>query len=64
MQVRHWKGEKMKNKKYKKSLTTLKFFAFIFGIWKSKNSLGNIVWENLVYTIIFLVKFFLELWDI
>ena len=55
------KSTKMKNEKYKKSLTTTMnlFTFFVYG--KINFLLENIVWEHLVYAIAFLVKFFLVL---
>ena len=50
----------MKNEKYKQTLTTtIKFFIFVWLIL-----IENIVWENEVYIITFLVKFCLVLHDI
>ena len=52
----------MKNQKYKKSLTTKQrqqnSFLFFFVYGKGYILLENIVWENVVYIITFLVKFF------
>ena len=57
----------MKNEKHKKSLNikmTMKFFTFIFCNRKEYILFKNIVWENEVYTMKFLVKLFLVLQDI
>ena len=49
----------MKNEKYQKNLTTtIKLFTFFVVYKKAHIFLENIVWENVVYTIIFLVIFF------
>ena len=62
------KRREIKNEKYKQSLTmqqrkqnSLVLF-FVYG--KGYILLGNIVWENVVDIITFLVKFFLVLQDI
>ena len=51
------KGGKMKNEKCK-IVYTIKLFTFIFCIWKRIYLLENIVWENVVYIITNLAKFF------
>ena len=62
IQERPWKGGKMKNEKVKEKIynvvTTIKFFTLIFVNEKGYILLKNIVWENVVYTITFLVKMF------
>ena len=50
----------MKCERYKKSLiTTIKFFTLFFIYGKGYIFLKNIVWENVIYTIAFLLNFFL-----
>ena len=51
------KNEKVKEKIYN-VVTTIKFFTLIFVNEKGYILLKNIVWENVVYTITFLVKMF------
>ena len=61
----HSKGGKWKRKsirKFNNVTTTIKFFTFFVYV-KGYILLENIVWENAVYTIIFLVIFFLVLQD-
>ena len=57
-----FKRGKMKNEKYKKSLTTKQrqqnYFLLYFVYRKGYILLENMVWENVVYTITFLVNFF------
>ena len=50
-------GGGIKNEKCK-IVYTIKLFTFIFCIWKRIYLLENIVWENVVYIITNLAKFF------
>ena len=51
------RGGGIKNEKCK-IVYTIKLFTFIFCIWKRIYLLENIVWENVVYIITNLAKFF------
>ena len=50
-------GGEIKNEKCK-IVYTIKLFTFVFCIWKRIYLLENIVWENVVYIITNLAKFF------